>query len=200
MMEKYYYPYWNIAFIPGIMMLIFSIILFIVVITNPDKENCKTPFISAFYIFFKNADVGLAVGKVIVVFVMNFILCPLIILNVYYFSPNIILIIFQFSRITKNIMSNISNSPGKLYCIVFYAIQFFALMVHLEIIELNFLGLNKYTKRNIDLRGMDDITLERKDSMLNQGCIDINKDYKIDSLENNDKAFEMNEKEGETMN
>ena len=181
-------------------MLIFSIILFIVVITNPDKENCKTPFISAFYIFFKNADVGLAVGKVIVVFVMNFILCPLIILNVYYFSPNIILIIFQFSRITKNIMSNISNSPSKLYCIVFYAIQFFALMAHLEIIELNFLGLNKYTKRNIDLRGMDDITLERKDSMLDQGCIDINKDYKIDSLENNDKAFEMNEKEGETMN
>ena len=47
---------------------------------------------------------------------------------------------------------------------------------------------------------MDDITLERKDSMLDQGCIDINKDYKIDSLENNDKAFEMNEKEGETMN
>ena len=45
MMEKYYYPYWNIAFIPGIMMLIFSIILFIVVITNPDKENCKMPFI-----------------------------------------------------------------------------------------------------------------------------------------------------------
>ena len=88
-------------------MLIFSIILFIVVITNPDKENCKTPFISAFYIFFKKADVGLAVGKVIVVFVMHFILCPLIILNVYYFSPNIILIIFQFSRITKNIMSNV---------------------------------------------------------------------------------------------
>ena len=81
-----------------------------------------------------------------------------------------------------------------------YIIQIIALMIHLEIIELNFCGLNKFTKRNIDLRGVDDITLERKDSMLDQGCIDINKDYKIDSLENNDKAFEMNEKEGETMN
>ena len=192
--------YWNIAFVPGLMMLIFSGILFIVAMTNPEKENCKIPFIASFHKFFTNNDIGLAIGKVIVIFVMHFIMCPLIILNLYYFSPNIILIIFQFSRITKNIMSNVSNSPGKLYCIVFYVIQFFALMVHLEIIELNFLGLNKYTKRNIDLRGVDDITLERQDSMLDKGIIDINKDYRINSLENDDKTFEMNNKEEETMN
>ena len=200
MMEKYYYPYWNIAFVPGVMMFILSSILFIVVITNPDKENCKFPFISSFYKFFTSNDLGLSIGKIVVVFVIHFIMCPLTILKVYYFSPNIILIIFQFSRITKNIISNIKNSPDKLYCIVFYVIQFFALMVHLEIIELNFLGLNKYTKRNIDLRGVDDITLERQDSMLDHGSVDINKNYKIDSLENNDNSFEMKEKEGESMN
>ena len=181
-------------------MLIFSGILFTVTMTNPEKENCKIPFIASFYQFFTNNDIGLAIGKVIVIFVMHFIMCPLIILNLYYFSPNIILIIFQFSRITKNIMSNVSDSQGKLYCIVFYVIQFFALMVHLEIIELNFLGLNKYTKRNIDLRGVDDITLERQDSMLDKGIIDINKDYRINSLENDDKTFEMKDKEEETMN
>ena len=200
MMEKYYYPYWNIAFVPGVMQFLLSSILFIVVMTNPDKENCKFPFISSFYKFFTSNDLGLSIGKIVVVFVIHFIMCPLTILNLYYFSPNIILIIFQFSRITKNIVSNIKYSPGKLYCIVFYVIQFFALMVHLEIIELNFLGLNKYTKRNIDLRGNEDISLERKDSMLEQGAIDINKDYKIDTLENNDNSFEMKEKEGESMN
>ena len=196
MMEKYYYPYWNIAFVPGLMMFISSIIIFIVVITNPDKENAKTMFIATFFKFFKY-DVGLSIGKVIIIFVIHFILCPLTILNIYYFSPNFILIIFQFSRITKNI---INNSSSKLYCIVFYVFQFLALMIHLEIIELNFCGLNKNTKKNIDLRGEDDITLERLDSMLGQGSIDINKDYSIEQLENNDKAFEMKEQEEETIN
>ena len=200
MMEKYYYPYWNIAFVAGVMQFLLSSILFIVVITNPDKENSKFPFIASFYKFFTSNDLGLSIGKIVVVFVIHFIMCPLTILNLYYFSPNIILIIFQFSRITKNIISNIKNSPDKLYCIVFYVIQFFALMVHLEIIELNFLGLNKYTKRNIDLRGIDDVSKERQDSILEQGAIDINKDYKIDTLENNDNSFEMKEKEGESMN
>ena len=36
--------------------------------------------------------------------------------------------------------------------------------------------------------------------MLDQGPIDINKDYSIDQLENNDKALEMKEQESEAMN
>ena len=144
MMEKYYYPYWNIAFVPGVMHSFFAIILLIIILINKDKANSDQVFINTFYKFFTEGDLGLSVGKVVIIFVMHFIMCPLDILNIYYFSPNFIIIIFQFSRITKNLI----NSPAsKLYCLIFYAIQFFALMVHLEIIELTFLGLNKYTKK-----------------------------------------------------
>ena len=69
-------------------------------------------------------------------------------------------------------------------------------MVHLEIIELNFCNLNKYTKKNIDLRGIDDRLIERSDSMSERDSIDINKDYCIDELKNDYKASEMKEKEG----
>ena len=194
MMEKYYYPYWNIAFVPGVMHSFFAIILLIIILINKDKANSDQVFINTFYKFFTEGDLGLSVGKVVIIFVMHFIMCPLDILNIYYFSPNFIIIIFQFSRITKNLI----NSPAsKLYCLIFYAIQFFALMVHLEIIELTFLGLNKYTKKNIDLRGIDDITLERKDSMLDKGSVDINEDYFVEKSANNDKAFEMKEQEEE---
>ena len=194
MMEKYYYPYWNIAFVPGVMHSFFAIILLIIILINKDKANSDQVFINTFYKFFTEGDLGLSVGKVVIIFVMHFIMCPLDILNIYYFSPNFIIIIFQFSRITKNLI----NSPAsKLYCLIFYAIQFFALMVHLEIIELTFLGLNKYTKKNIDLRGIDDITLERKDSMLDKGSVDINEDYIVEKSANNDKAFEMKEQEEE---
>ena len=197
MMEKYYYPYWNIAFVPGVMHSFFATILLIIILINKDKANSDQVFINTFYKFFTEGDIGLSVGKVVVIFVMHFIMCPLAILNIYYFSPNFIIIIFQFSRITKNLI----NSPAsKLYCLIFYAIQFFALMVHLEIIELRFLGLNKYTKKNIDLRGIDDITLERKDSMLDKGSVDINDDYSVEKSANNDKAFEMKEQEEEAKN
>ena len=196
MMEKYYYPYWNIAFVPGLIYLIISIIVLIVVLLDKNKENSGHYLISTFYKFFTDGTLGLSIGRIVFIFVMHLIICPLTILNIYYFSPNFILIIFQISRIANNL---INNSVNKLYCIVFYAIQFLALMIHLEIIELNFCGLNKNTKKNIDLRGIDDISLERQDSMLDQGSIDINKDYSIEKLENNDKAFEMKEQEGQTI-
>ena len=35
--------------------------------------------------------------------------------------------------------------------------------------------------------------------MLDKGSVDINKDYSIEKLENNDKAFEMKEQEGQTI-
>ena len=153
----------------------------------------------------------MAIIKVVIVFIIHFIMCPLTILNIFYFTSNFILIIFQFSSITKNI---INNDASKLYCLIFYAIQFFALMIHLEVFELNFCGLNKYTKRNISLRGMNDFLLEKYDGDIGKTyCIDIERGYSIDHLENDDdKVFEMKEqveeqeseqeekKEGETMN
>ena len=66
------------------------------------------------------------------------------------FNPSFILIIFQLSSITDSL---IKKPAEKSYCIVFYILQFFALMIHLEIIELNFFGLNNNTKRNVELRG-----------------------------------------------
>ena len=188
MMEKYYYPYWNIAFVPGLIMFIIAAVLFIAVLALP---NSKQPFIASFYLYFKvKQGLGLAILKVVIAFVIHLFMCPLAILNIFYFPPNFILIIFQFSRITKNI---INNSSKKLYCLVFYAIQLFALMIHLEILELNFCGLNKYTKRNISLRGIDDFLLEKYEP---ETCttyrIDIDRGYSIDSLDG-DKVFEMKE-------
>ena len=125
-------------------------------------------------------------------------MCPLAILIVYYFNPNFILIIFQFSRITKNI---INNSKSKLYCLVLYFIQLFALTIHLEILELNFCELNRFTKRNIDLRGIDDALLERNNRTMSANSIDIDEGYSIAKQENDDnRIIEMKEQEEEIDN
>ena len=76
---------------------------------------------------------------------------------------------------------------SKFYCIIFFAFQLFFLMIYLEILELNFCNLNKNTKKNIEFRSIAESTLENgRDSTIGKGIIDINKDYCIDS-ENNDK-------------
>ena len=192
LMEKYYYPYWNVAFVPGLLMFIFASILLIYALVEPKSDGT---FVTTFYAYFHTElGLGLAMIKIVIVFIIHFVMCPLTILNIFYFSPNFILIIFQFSRIAQNIMT---FGLDKLYCIVFYVIQFFALMIHLEIIKLNFCKLNEFTKRNIELRGSDDSLFLGRDSTTGTNSIEFETGYIIDNIGNYNVLTEMREQEGE---
>ena len=102
MMEILYYPYWNIAFIPGIIIFSTTTILLIISLADTRKENSSMRFVKEFYLYFQNTDGWIIFGKIIVVLVIHIILCPLTILILFYFSPNFILIIFQLSTITNS--------------------------------------------------------------------------------------------------
>ena len=194
LMDKFYYPYWNIAFIPGVIFFIIATIGLIITLTDPLKANSETIYIKNFYLYFTQ-DAGPTVGKILVLLVLHIIMCPLVILTIYYFTPNFILIVLQFSRITEHL---IDIKAKQLYIIVFYVIQLIALMIHLEIIELNFCGLNKFIKHNIDLRGIDDLSSEDRDSTVGLNSFDINKDYSIQDPENNENPVEMCEQRQES--
>ena len=129
-------------------------------------------------------------GKIILSLVIHIILCPLTILVIFYYSPNFILIIFQISTIVYNLIQYTKES---LYCIPLFVVQFLILLIHLEILELNFCGLNKYTKRNIELRGLVDCLTgdERRDSTEK---IDINDDYFVEDKKKNEITTEMEER------
>ena len=187
LMDKFYYPYWNIAFIPGFIFFIITTICLIMTLTDPLKANSENIYIKDFYLYFTQ-DAGPTVGKILIHLVLHIIMCPLVILTIYYFTPNFILIVLQFSRITEHL---IDIKAKQLYIIVFYVIQLIALMIHLEIIELNFCGLNRFTKQNIDLRGIDDLINEDRDSTVGLNSLDINRDYTIENQENNENPVEM---------
>ena len=193
MMEKYYYPYWNIGFVPGAVCGVASTGFLITILIDKNKENSPTPFISSFYKYFNEIDSTMIIIRIIVTFILHFIVCPLTVLIIFYFSPNFILIISQFSRIFYNLFY---NPPEKLYCIIFYIIQIIAMMIHLEVLEINILGLSKYTKRNICLRGIEDTLSEGRESTASLNTIDVNKDYTVNEEDMN-KCVEMCEKEGE---
>ena len=186
MMEKLYYPYWNIAFVPGI--ICFPIALFLL-LNQLDREyyyfdTIKSNLLS--YIFF----------KIVSPIIYNFIMCPLTIMIVYYFSPDYSLIITLLSCICETINFNSGNMTKVIIFIILCIIQIFFIMIYLEILELNFWGLNKNTKRNIHLRSENDLFLEPKETIYEGDKIDLNKNYLIE-LEQINKEDIKNEEEQE---
>ena len=49
MMEVHYYPYWNIAFIPGFFLFLFANVLLVWALVDPLKEKSRRSFIVSFY-------------------------------------------------------------------------------------------------------------------------------------------------------
>ena len=191
MMEILFYPYWKISFCIGICVSFTATLLLIYVLTDPDKADSKIPTIADFYLYFTEVHPGLIIGKQLIIIVLYLISFSLTMLNIYYFNPNYILISYHIAKVVNNIIDLIKGEPEKLYSLIFFVLQFFSLMIYLEIIELNFCKMNENTKRNINLRGLLDMDGEsdRKSTI-----IDINKDYYIDTSINDgqkDNNIEM---------
>ncbi len=94
---------------------------------------------------------------------------------------------------SKIVQVLIDKDVERFYCIFFFILQFFGLMIYLEIIELNFCKLNENTKRNIDLRGVEDVSGEFiRESTFDS--IEVNKDYLLqsDSINESEVGIEMN--------
>ena len=187
MMEKLFYPYWTISFTAGIGLALFATAILIYVLVMKEKAN---PFIvdpQRFYSYFNGNDIGLKVGKIILLYILSVVNTILNILNIYYFSPNYILISFQFSKFV-DVLINESDAK-KYFTIIFFVIQLFFLMIYLEILELNFCNLNQNTKKSIDFRSTIDSSGENgRDSTIGLGVVDINADYSLDLSENGDKT------------
>ena len=182
MLEKLYYPYWRISFSQGIVLLVFATAFLIFVLIDKDKDNSDIVIISGFYLYFKEIHPGLIVARQLLYMILYFINASLAILNIYYFNPNFILISFHMPKFLQIL---IDKEPNQYYCLIFFFLQFFSLLIYLEIIELNFCNLNKNTKRNINLRGIREIskdTISDTSSLTEQ--IEINNDYYIDTNEN----------------
>ena len=181
MMEKLLYPYWKISIPIGISLFIVSSCLTLLALIDKDKEKSVFPYISEFYTYFKTVNPFLIIGRIVLAYVIYFIYNTLSFLNIYYFDPNFIMISFQLSKIIQVL---INAEPEQYYCIIFFILQLFILMIYLEILELNFCNLNKNTKRNIQLRGLDELWGNVEgDSSTNGGEIELNGEYLLNSNE-----------------
>ena len=113
----------------------------------------------------------------------------------HYFTPNHIIVNYELGNM---IIILWKSYDIKLYTIFLFIFQFFILMIFLEIIELNFCHLNDNTKRNIQIRGDNDMEdKDRKDTVLEIGGyiieIDDNNKYNNNNINNNNNFPIINE-------
>ena len=74
----------------------------------------------------------------------------LVMLILFYFKPNHTIISNEFNDYFNTVIYG--DNPNKLYTIIPFVLQILALIFYFEILELNFLQLNKNTTKNIQLR------------------------------------------------
>ena len=186
MMEKLYYPYWNIAFVPGLIFFPITLVLFIIQLKFYNDQNLED-YLTNFIIF-----------KIVLPLIFNVIMTPLTILIVYYFPPDYILIITLLESIFRTIKVCIKREVFNALFILLHIIQILAMLIYLEIFELNFCGLNKNTRRNIYLRGETDSLNSLRDTISKDDNTDkdMNSFLELEEKKNEDNKTEE-EKQGD---
>ena len=188
LMEKFYYPYWTVVIVPVVALFIINCgTLTLTLIFGRDSD---ISLFSDFYVYFDEVEVGIIIGKFFLNTVLNFILYSFAALTLYNFTPDFILISMQLSKFAGVLIGNLSD---RYYYIIFVVLQFFCLLIYLEIIELNFCNLNKNTRRNVQIRGEMDYLGQLDDESERSSTIEVSPGYLID-CENDEKKIEMSEK------
>ena len=145
MIDKLYHFYYNVVFALGLDLFICNSIALGYVLTN---EEYKKSLIDNF------DNLGLLIPRFFIIMIFQFVYFLLRILTLVYFTPTHLLICLSLSKFLVSLIDK--ESSLKYLSIIPFIFQFFSLMIFLEIIELNFGGLNKNTKRNIAIREEQD--------------------------------------------
>ena len=175
MMEKLFYPYWNVVLVPGIILFVLiTIVLIFILFAGKDSS---ISLVSGFYKYFDDVSPGIIVGKFLINVIFNFFLSTFTILTLYNFTPDYVLISVSLSKFVNFL---IDYQSDRYYFIIFFILQFFCLLLYLEIIELNFCKLNKNTRRNIQIRGDQDISGENESDSQRASLFEISPGYLID--------------------
>ena len=151
MFDVLYYSPYRTCFAFGILFLIYNIITIVFFLLFQKYE---------FLEYFNDKSIIHEIIKVISNIIMVFLLYISMALTNFHFSPSHVVISSELANMAIFLFiskkNNIEYYKIVLSMILFF-FQFILLMIFLEIIELNFCGLNKNTKENIRIRSDNDL-------------------------------------------
>ena len=157
MMDKLYYSPYKIIFYVGLLFLVACVFFTILILIKGNMlYDGKSYKLQSFSDYFDENGISGPIVHIVYLTSFRFFLNILKILTVYYFT--------QFHTYTAYILIKVfdlllkKENDYKYFTLLFFVFQFLGLLVFLEIIELNFFGLNKNTKKNIEIREIQENT------------------------------------------
>ena len=149
MMDILFHTFWGISITIGITNLItFSSIIILCLINGKEEAyKEKNGMFIAFYQYFEEVSIEIIIIKHSLNFILSFFLNLFRALTILHLTPDYILISFTISRIIDIVIET-----KKYVILALFPLQFITLLFYLEILEFNFCGLNRNTKKNIQER------------------------------------------------
>jgi len=156
MKYKFVSPY-KVNFIVG--MITFPLIIIIYIIISLTSLG---NFINNIKEIFKDLD-PINIMRLITYLLANGIYFLLVNKIIYDFTLYHIYIPMLVENFVINITIQFKNKLNIIFLIIFFLIELAMILIFLEIIEINFCGLNENLKKNIEFRALADTSLENKE-------------------------------------
>ena len=154
MMEKKYHHFWNIIFSLGIQSLMSYVSIFFILLhirNNYGTEGVLTN-INSYY----NKDAAYFVVRSLLGIIFGgFFQYLLEFETINIFTPNHAFVCYELSKLSQIILKAQSQT-NYYFCLFPFCFQVIFLLFYLEILEFNFCGLNRNTKKNIQIRERED--------------------------------------------
>ena len=190
MMDKLYYSPFIIVFAIGLLFLVTPTICAILIFIKGNMVKVGAKYkLQKFSDYFQENDYKDVIIHIVYLTSFRYVINILKILTIYYFTQNHIYTTYVFIKLVDYLIRK--KHWIRFLSIILFVFQFLGLLIYLEIIELNFLKLNKNTKNNIKKRELnEDILLlsdedSRKSDVEEDGIIknkvEISPGYIIES-------------------
>ena len=165
MMDKLYYSPFIIVFAIGLLFLVTPTICAILIFIKGNMVKVGAKYkLQKFSDYFQENDYKDVIIHIVYLTSFRYVINILKILTIYYFTQNHIYTTYVFIKLVDYLIRK--KHWIRFLGIILFVFQFLGLLIYLEIIELNFLKLNKNTKNNIKKRELDEdiILLSDEDS------------------------------------
>ncbi len=155
MMDKLYYSPFIIVFAIGLLFLVTPTICAILIFIKGNMVKVGEKYkLQKFSDYFQENDYKDVIIHIVYLTSFRYVINILKILTIYYFTQNHIYTTYVFIKLVDYLIRK--KHWIRFLSIILFVFQFLGLLIYLEIIELNFLKLNKNTKNNIKKRELDE--------------------------------------------
>ena len=163
-MEKHHMSPYEICFYEGLFQLMFFIFTIVGFSIYYNDYIFQIIFDYHDKLIKNNLEISISFILIAIAIILNFLFNLFTFITVKYYHPSYIINIFIIQEIGSNLLDKNKELYKDIITIIDSFIFIITFLIFNEIIEINCLGLSKYTKKNIFIRGQGESITSREES------------------------------------